>query len=193
MAELEYNGKRYIVDGGQWYRRLEVGEVKPEGYQRDDTDIQLGWRNGVRVNDKVEPFTFNFRVPCTDPRPAFEVGQRVRVARKDETGCISDIVGVSGFVASHWAGKECAANIQLDGRNELALIPVWCLDLVEQQPLQPVAQPNVLEFTIDGKRYKLRCSNEEPDEPHVFYSCPVPQIIQDAINERLGKPTGETE
>jgi len=83
-VELEYNGERYMVDGGQWYRRLKVGEVKPEGYQRDDANLGLGWRNGVRVNERVDPQTCEFRVPCVDPRPPFKVGDMVKVARKDE-------------------------------------------------------------------------------------------------------------
>jgi hypothetical protein len=47
------------------------------------------------------------------------------------------------------------------------------------------------EFELDGQRYRILCQVEEPYEANdaTWSSCAVPQVIRDAINERMGKPT----
>lgn len=48
----------------------------------------------------------------------------------------------------------------------------------------------VFELKVDGKRYRILCQerNDRDFSDVAWSGCPVPQVIRDAINERLGKP-----
>lgn len=139
--ELEHNGERYMVDGGQWYRRLKVGEIDCDGYQIWNIE-QQGWSLGVRESSEITDSDRPCRVPCTDPRPPFVVGQRVKVARKDET-CgywvedMDDLVGQSGEVFRYTAefnGQEVPSVKFDDG--DYWNFPPWCLDSVSERKEQ---------------------------------------------------------
>ena len=126
-VELTHNNHRYMVENGQWYRRLEVGEV-------------VNWVNEMRstLNEKwhqccssiggiVSSCEVNdYRVKCTDPRPPFVVGQRVKVARAEENGWGGTFIGVEGEVVSTHVYTHIG--VMLDGG--LIVMSPWCLDAV---------------------------------------------------------------
>ena len=134
-VELTHNGNRYMVDGGQWYRRLEVGEritTLAETYMP-------GWQKSTHVGYLVERGMSNsYRVPCADPRQPFTVGQRVRISRTEEDGWGKTLIGCQGEVNRAVTGVRIAVN--LDG--ELAVMSTWCLDPVE--PVDGVTASNMV-------------------------------------------------
>ena len=103
MTELEYNGERYMVDGGQWYRRLKVGETIANG---TESGISGSWHKSAFAGELVLiSQKDSYRVLCTDPRPPFVFGQRVKVARKDGD-FNTDLLDREGIVRSFWKGGE---------------------------------------------------------------------------------------
>ena len=133
-VELEYNGNRYMVDGGKWYRRLEVGEKIPS----EATFRRCGgWIDSISAGYVVmHRMQDDYRVPCTDPRLPFTVGQRVRVARKDESWCqwVPELDSLIGLCLD-------ISYVLHDGRVEVDAgfnswhLPPWCLDPVEPSEL----------------------------------------------------------
>ena len=132
MVELTHNGKRYMVDGGQWFRRLDVGEVIPESTQY--SSISTEWYGSDCIGDLVlTAMGDDYRVPCTDPRPPFVVGQRVKVARLEDIGVdFSDAL-------RRFLGKECEiTEVYEDGSGYATSLDrwsfaTWCLDAVTEQ------------------------------------------------------------
>lgn len=124
MVELEYNGERYMVDGGQWYRRLESTETLPIGYQF----IERGkWQHGNFPNTLAG--SDMYRVPCTDPRPPFVVGQRVKVARRSGDAYLDQLFGQCGVVSVVDVTGEVGC--EFDHIDVHVSLPPWCLDPVE--------------------------------------------------------------
>ena len=136
MVELEYNGERYMVYGGQWYRRLKVGEVvnfvnqmrsSLDGKWVQCSPLIGGIVSSCEVND--------YRVPCTDPRPPFVVGQRVKVARKDDschywTLDMNRVLGHDGMIVEKHESPDDECCLVSFGYNGF-VFPPWCLDPVE--------------------------------------------------------------
>ena len=65
-VELTRNDKRYMVDGGQWFRRLEVGEVIPSYCEVNDLDV---WYSDYVPHSvgQVAVDDDSFRVKCCNP------------------------------------------------------------------------------------------------------------------------------
>lgn len=123
-VELTYNGKRYMVDGGKWFRRLEVGEITDSKTQWRDTHDK--WIKSISTGSHVFAFERNdYRVHCSDPRPPFVVGQRVKVARADGERCV-DFIGREGYVLI--VDRE-SVTVAMESGNLFA--KSWCLDPVD--------------------------------------------------------------
>ncbi|CAB4162616.1 hypothetical protein UFOVP785_70 [uncultured Caudovirales phage] len=164
MVELTHNGKRYMVDGGQWFRRLEVGERLPQGYEYR---MGCNWITGHFADLVCNVGAGNLnRVPCTDPRPPFTVGQRVKVARKDESWPKWEDVH-NGFIRQ----THKIADISADGVYLLCgwlsqTFPPWCLDAVEVQHEDTLADMAMIDlekrFTVDDVWESQPQLNGEP-------------------------------
>lgn len=152
MVELEYNGERYMVDGGKWYRRLNEREVRPPEYEYlSDVRIPKEWYKGepylvgVALEDEANPD--DYRVPCVDPRPPFKVGDMVKVARKDEgwawwESCMEVYIGVETPVISVDRDGDVEIDIEHEGE---WVFPPWCLDLIK--PAHPQPKETAMKFT----------------------------------------------
>lgn len=131
MVELTHNKHRYMVDGGNWFRRLEVGEVIPHEAQFAQ---YLGWASTTHGGYVVgRSSQRDYRVPCTDPRPPFVVGQRVKVARLDRKS-LTYHAGDRQYL-----GMECEiTEVYEDGSGYITSLDgwsfaPWCLDAVTEQ------------------------------------------------------------
>lgn len=127
MVELTHNGKRYMVDGGQWFRRLLAGEVVQSGVQYLAYQTDFSWHPVAKeATPRKAGEMGQYRVPCTDPRPPFVVGQRVKVARKDaDCGVTDRYIGVSADVLTVFADS-----VEIDVGEYAETFPPWCLDAV---------------------------------------------------------------
>lgn len=137
MVELKHNNHRYMVENGQWFRRLEVGEVVNfvnemrstlDGKWQQCCSLIGGIVSSCEVND--------YRVPCTDPRPPFVVGQRVKVARRDRewehwVDSLESLVGVT----STFYDMSTDGGVLIDGWS----VPYWCLDAVTEAYHQTIS------------------------------------------------------
>lgn len=139
MVELTHNGERYMVDGGQWYRRLKVGEMVSYHTELRSEGSELWHKCHLLVGGVV----FNgdeddYRIPCPDPRPPFVVGQRVKVARKDESwawweSCMETYIGVETPAMSIDRDGDVMIEMEHEGQ---WWFPPWCLDAVSEQKEQ---------------------------------------------------------
>lgn len=175
MVELTYNGSRYMVDGGKWFRRLEVGDYCGAGAEVLEVDEE--WVGTAFFGPIQSEWGHQYRVPCTDPRPPFIVGQRVNVARKDESwlGWYSDAQCLIGREAAVSDDEGDKLRITIVGHGHVYL-PSWCLDAVEPEqdgytsvPLEKVGEISV------------RFQEAVPMLPRVFESslcetCPDPEV-----------------
>lgn len=128
MVELEYNNHRYMVENGQWFRRLEVGNYS--GSQSEVFDSHEGWVPSAFFGQVQADWRADYRVPCTDPRPPFVVGQRVKVARKPGDDCYNQLFGQCGVVN----GVDATDRVDcgFDHIGEHVTLPSWCLDAVTE-------------------------------------------------------------
>lgn len=171
MIELEHNGDRYMVDRGKWYRRLKEREIRPVGYEYlSDVRIPIGWYKGepylvgVALEDDESPD--DYRVPCTDPRPPFVVGQRVKVviggwnpdvfARGSGSwygwrGQLADVVSVDGDFA----------DIETDHGNKCR-ISTWCLD-----PVEPTFGEKIID-RLEKFTEELEAGDIDPELDHIL-------------------------
>jgi len=130
MVEIEHNGNRYMVDGGQWFRLLEVGDDIPNNFEVL-TEVGIWWPH-CHMHESVKLHaddcaTAKFRAKCPDPRLPFVVGQRVRVARgpavKQYEGRIAVVHGLY---------DNGSVNLEFDSPGYIAA--AWCLDAVYASP-----------------------------------------------------------
>ena len=113
-----------------------------EGGERITDDAEVStitmplWRETHLTPTKVlnNP-SMSYRVPCTDPRPPFVVGQRVKVARHDVNGRTTGIINKEGEVIQLWPGGMVDVSIG----DWVAYLSPWCLDPVEPSPERSVA------------------------------------------------------
>lgn len=165
MVELEYNGERYMVDGGKWCRRLKVGEVvnfvnqmrsSLDGKWLQCSALISGIVSSCEVN--------NYRVPCTDPRPPFVVGQRVKVARKDENwmyweSCMETYIGIETPVISIDYDGDVMLGIEHEGN---WYFPPWCLD-----PVEPTFGEKIID-RMEKFTGELEASDNDPELDHIL-------------------------
>lgn len=135
MVELEHNNHRYMVNNGQWFRRLEVGDYS--GGLVQVLDMYEGWVGTAFFGPIQSDWEGQFRVPCTDPRAPFVVGQRVKVSRKDESfpGWAADMdkrIGTEGEVAEIAENNRYRVTLGVGDRGWF--FPAWCLDAVYPSP-----------------------------------------------------------
>ena len=164
MVELEYNGERYMVDGGKWYRRLKVGDRITDDSEVSTITMPL-WRETQLAPTKVlnNP-SINYRVPCTDPRPPFVVGQRVKVARKDESwkyweSYMETYIGVESPVISIDSDGCVEVDVEHEGT---VYLPPWCLD-----PVEPTFGEKIID-RMEKFTEELEASDIDPELDHIL-------------------------
>lgn len=171
MIELEHNGERYMVENGQWYRRLKVGEVVNFVNQMRSPLDGKWLQCSVLISGIVSSCEVNnYRVPCTDPRPQFFVGQRVKVARLEGQGN-RDLLNRVGTVRGNSSNGEPfiwfeEIRSRFDGfdpvpETGLYLDP-WCLD-----PVEPTFGENIID-RLEKFTEQLESGDIDPELDHIL-------------------------
>ena len=161
MVEIEYQNERYIVENGKWYRRLKVGEVvnfvnqmrsSLDGKWLQCSALISGIVSSCEVN--------NYRVPCTDPRPPFVVGQRVKVARRPGDAYLDQLFGQCGVVSGIDATGEVGC--EFDYIDVHVSLPPWCLD-----PVEPAFGEKIID-RMEKFTEELEASDNDPKLDHIL-------------------------